>query len=259
MAKSKFEYVKHFEQDDYCLPNCWIVVRVDGRNFHRFSKEHDFSKPNDVSALGLMNKCAEKVMEEFKDIIISLGHSDEYSFVFRKETEEFQRRKSKLESTVVSCFTGSYVFYWKEFFEDKPLLYPPTFDSRTVVYPSNENVRDYLSWRQADCHINNLHNTCFWKLVLESGMSPKEAQTKLGAMVSSGKNELLFSQYNTNYNNLPEMFRKGTVLVREPVDKSNNSSKSYGKKNIISILHCDIIKDDFWNERPFLLNNKHKA
>lgn len=40
-----------------------------------------------------MNKCAEKVMEEFKDIIISLGHSDEYSFVFRKETEEFQRRK----------------------------------------------------------------------------------------------------------------------------------------------------------------------
>lgn len=36
MAKSKFEYVKHFEQDDYCLPNCWIVVRVDGRNFHRW-------------------------------------------------------------------------------------------------------------------------------------------------------------------------------------------------------------------------------
>lgn len=35
MAKSKFEYVRDFEADDTCLPNCWIVVRLDGRNFHR--------------------------------------------------------------------------------------------------------------------------------------------------------------------------------------------------------------------------------
>lgn len=62
---------------------------------------------------------------------------------------------------MVSCFTGSYVFYWKEFFDDKPLLYPPTFDSRIVVYPSNENVRDYLSWRQADCKLQfHYDGTC---------------------------------------------------------------------------------------------------
>lgn len=36
MAKSKFEYVRDFEADDTCLPNCWIVVRLDGRNFHRW-------------------------------------------------------------------------------------------------------------------------------------------------------------------------------------------------------------------------------
>lgn len=35
MAKSKFEYVRDFEADDTVLPNCWIVVRLDGRNFHR--------------------------------------------------------------------------------------------------------------------------------------------------------------------------------------------------------------------------------
>ena len=32
----------------------------------------------------------------------------------------------------------------------------PSFDARTVLYPNNEILRDYLSWRQADCHINNL-------------------------------------------------------------------------------------------------------
>jgi hypothetical protein len=30
MAKSKFEYVKKFEQDVTLLPNTWLVVRIDG-------------------------------------------------------------------------------------------------------------------------------------------------------------------------------------------------------------------------------------
>lgn len=31
------------------------------------------------------------------------------------------------------------------------MLYPPSFDGRVILYPSNRNLRDYLSWRQADC------------------------------------------------------------------------------------------------------------
>ena len=29
------------------------------------------------------------------------------------------------------------------------------FDGRAVLYPSESAVRDYLSWRQVDTHINN--------------------------------------------------------------------------------------------------------
>lgn len=47
MACSRFEYVKTFEQDDSILPNVWIVVRIDGKKFHKFSKTHNFEKPND--------------------------------------------------------------------------------------------------------------------------------------------------------------------------------------------------------------------
>ena len=35
MAKSKFEYVKQFETEDRLMPNCWAVVRIDGKAFHR--------------------------------------------------------------------------------------------------------------------------------------------------------------------------------------------------------------------------------
>lgn len=52
---------------------------------------------------------------------------------------------------VASQFASSYVFYWRDYFEDQPLLYPPGFDGRVVVYPNNQTLKDYLSWRQADC------------------------------------------------------------------------------------------------------------
>jgi len=35
MAKSKYEYVKQFEMEDKILPNCWLVVRLDGRGKKR--------------------------------------------------------------------------------------------------------------------------------------------------------------------------------------------------------------------------------
>lgn len=92
MAKSKYDYVREFELDDRCLPNCWIVVRIDGRNFSKFSEAHQFMKPNDRAALELMNRAASTVMEEFREIVIAYGQSDEYSFVFRKDTSVFKRR-----------------------------------------------------------------------------------------------------------------------------------------------------------------------
>lgn len=92
MAQSKFEYVKGFERDEHCLPNCYIVVRIDGRGFSKFADDHKFSKPNDLTALELMNQAAISVMNNFNEIVFAYGQSDEYSFIFRRETEQFKRR-----------------------------------------------------------------------------------------------------------------------------------------------------------------------
>jgi hypothetical protein len=35
LKEHRFEYVKSFEQPDVLLPNTWIVVRIDGRGFHK--------------------------------------------------------------------------------------------------------------------------------------------------------------------------------------------------------------------------------
>lgn len=32
----RYEYVRNFERDEILLPNTWIVVRIDGRGFHKY-------------------------------------------------------------------------------------------------------------------------------------------------------------------------------------------------------------------------------
>lgn len=254
MAKSKFEYVKEFERDDNCLPNCWIVVRIDGRNFSKFCDVHQFVKPNDVAALKLMNQAAITVMEDFKEIILGFGQSDEYSFIFRKDTQLYKRRASKLMSNVNSLFASAYVYHWPHFFRGKELLYPPSFDARVILYPTDKNLRDYLAWRQADVHINNLYNTCFWNLILKRNLTPTQAEEKLRGTLASHKNELLFQEFGINYNNEPLLFRKGTTLIRKLVPDSGGRLKS-----VVVPLEDDIIGDRFWKENPEVIGLKSLA
>ncbi|KAJ2553389.1 tRNA-histidine guanylyltransferase 1-like [Coemansia sp. RSA 1933] len=256
MAKSKYEYVRNFEIEDRLLPSTWLVARIDGQGFTKFTTQHGFAKPNDVRALHLMNRAAKVVMESMQEIVLAYGQSDEYSFVFAKDSKAHDRRASKLSTLLVSRFTSAYVFYWSEFFPDTPLKLLPAFDSRIVVYPSDRILRDYLCWRQVDCHINNMYNTCFWALVNKGEMSQKDAEKKLSGTLSKDKNELLFSEFGINYNNEPEIFKKGSVLIRDKqiVDAPGPGGKPAKRtKLFVNILHCDIIKDGFWAQHPEIL------
>lgn len=173
MAGSKYAYVKAFEQPDSLLPNTFLLCRVDGHAFHRFTSLHDFQKPNDERGLRLMDAAAKAVMEEFPDIVLAFGESDECSFLLRRSTSLYTRRESKILSSIVSLFTASYIFLWPTFFsssslppldpdndhEQRPnppksdstttfttLRYPPTFDARIVCYPTEKEVKDYFRW-----------------------------------------------------------------------------------------------------------------
>ncbi|KAB5584763.1 Thg1 C terminal domain-containing protein [Coniochaeta sp. 2T2.1] len=280
MANSKFEYVKQFEQPDILLPNTWIVVRIDGRGFTKFSNKYNFTKPNDRRALDVMNAAAKAVVTELPDITIAYGISDEYSFVFHKSSTLFERRASKIVTTIVSTFTAYYIYSWSTYFPDTPLAAPlPSFDGRAVLYPSLQNLRDYMSWRQADCHINNLYNTANWALIQKGGMDNKEAEKALAGTFAADKNEILFKRFGINYNNEPEIYKKGSVIFRdyelvepsthngaddvekaaEPVQQSKTQMENDKKKRMkarVVVEHLDIIKDDFWDRRPWLLSGK---
>ena len=167
-----------------------------------------------------MDHAAQDLMEEYPEIVLAFGESDEFrsvpyspsfwylflntttqtrSFLLRKSTSLYNRRQSKIVSTLTSLFTSSYVFHWSLYFPDTPLIYPPSFDGRIVLYPGTKEVKDYFAWRQADstfyscslrrtgletdssieAHINNLYNTTFWALVQQGGQTMTEAHSTL--------------------------------------------------------------------------------
>ena len=81
MAKSKYSYVREFEQPDGLLRSTFLVIRIDGKGFHAFSKAHDFVKPNDENALDLMNEAARRTMQGRElngECVLAFGESDEY-------------------------------------------------------------------------------------------------------------------------------------------------------------------------------------
>lgn len=133
MAKSKYAYVKQFEDEDSLLPHTWGVVRIDGRAFtrweqtslsvvwsalfppgrqllfrdcchvmvlfSRFSEVHGFQKPNDEPALQLMNESAKAVLEDMPDFVFAYGESDEYRYNLRPCSPS--QRVGKLEVVAV--------------------------------------------------------------------------------------------------------------------------------------------------------------
>ncbi|CAK5274889.1 unnamed protein product [Mycena citricolor] len=261
MAGSRFAHVRNFELPDPLLPGTYMVLRLDGHSFHRFSDEHGFTKPNDLRALELMDHAARDLMDQHADTVLAFGESDEMSvsFLLRKSASLYNRRQAKILSTLTSFFTSSYVFHWTTYFPDTPLKYPPSFDGRIVLYPSEAQIRDYFSWRQTDTHINNLYNTAFWALVQQGGETTTQAHATLKGTLSKQKHEILFSRFQINYNALDARFRKGSVLVREEIPSAEADTlgrvkpgKSKTRTRIVT-LHCDIIQDQFWNERPQLL------
>lgn len=219
MANSRFDYVKKFEQSRELLPSTFMVVRLDGRSFTKFCESIHLEKPNDIRGLNLMNLAAKAVVENFKDIVLAFGESDEFSFVFKKNAKLFNRREDKILSCVVSLFSSAFMYYFPQIFGQNAvdsLASIPSFDGRIVLYPSLKDLKSYLYWRQVDCHINNMYNTTFWALVKQGKLTQTEAHQRLKGTFSKDKHEIMFKEFGINYNDIEEIFKRGSILLRVP-------------------------------------------
>lgn len=100
-------------------------------------------------------------------------------------------------------------------------------------------------------HINNLYNTCFWNLVLKKGMTNAEAEKRLRGTITADKNVILFSEFGINYNTLPPIFRKGTILLTKQIKVDADR-----RRKVVVPVYDDLIKEKFCKEHDEVLERK---
>lgn len=188
------------------LPGAWIVVRVDGRSFSKFTAAR-FEKPFDPTLRGYMVGTAQALMEELHGLY-AYTESDEISLLLRPDWDLFDREVEKVVSISASVASATFSLACGERVH---------FDSRIWIGVDPAQVVDYFRWRMADAERSGLNSWCYWTL-RNDGLNVARATAALSGKSVAEKNELLF-QHGINYNNLPIWQRRGTGMYWEQHEK----------------------------------------
>jgi len=191
------------ESQDYCVPsNVWIVARLDGKGFSKFTKRMNYTKPFDDEFKNIMTSVSKHLMQNtgFK-FIYSYTESDEISLLFSFDENTFKRKLRKLTSTLAGYAASEFSLQTGE---------RCSFDCRISILPSIELVSDYFSWRQEDANRNALNGYCYWTL-RSHDITARTATSILDRMNNISKIELL-SDYGIDYNDVPKWQKRGIGL-----------------------------------------------
>lgn len=203
---------------DLCvLPSLFMVVRLDGRSFTKLTKEIcQFESPFDDRFRELMVATTQHLMSCGFDVIYGYTQSDEISLLLHRDISVFSRKLRKYESILAGEASAQFSLL---------LGRVAAFDARVCQLPTPNLVKDYFLWRQEDAHRNALNAHCYWAL-RKSGMGGGEAANQLKRLSVAEKNELLFSQFHLNFNDLPLWQKRGIGCYRETLTKQGVNAKT---------------------------------
>jgi tRNA(His) guanylyltransferase len=181
----------------YTLPHRMpVIIRVDGKAFHTFTKEmkrpfdEDFETSMDIVALALC--------KEIGGAELAYVQSDEVSVLvhpykrhasqawFGNEVQKMASVSAAIAASAITNETGRTC----------------AFDARVFVLPEAE-VANYFVWRQQDATRNSV------QMVARSLYSHAECHLKNQAAL----NDMMLAK-GVNWNNLPARHRRGRVVRR---------------------------------------------
>lgn len=161
--KDKCNYYR--DLTDYRLmPNCYIMVMIDGKNFSKLVK-NKFNKPFDDWFISTMDKTAVHLCKEVQNCVCAFVQSDEISLIIKDNTltsSPFDGRLCKLQSVIPSIATA---FFNKELIrrnliagmniDDITNMPDYCFDCKAWTVPSINDAMAWILYRQIDCIKNS--------------------------------------------------------------------------------------------------------
>ncbi len=197
---------KEFEWWDLHIPlNQAIIVRLDGKAFHKFTR--DFEKPFDTKLGKLMQQTTEHLMSELP-AVIGYTQSDEITLVFLPYDDFFARRLQKICSVSSSIATAFFNRFISKLWPEKAKTFA-YFDSRVFGLPVHK-LYNYFQWREDDAYKNAVTNAA--RTLLPRDLIFKKNRTTL---------KKILKEYNVDFDTFyPAEYRYGTAIIKTRVAKT---------------------------------------
>jgi tRNA(His) 5'-end guanylyltransferase len=180
-----------------------LFIRLDGRTFHRFAESWGLERPFDERFANAMARVGELLIAE-SGLSPDLAYtfSDEINLYFSRLP--FNGRVEKLDSVTASYVASALTIGM----DSREAI---SFDAR-IIHVTTEVAPEYLIHRQGEAWRNHMNAYC-QHLLVNGGMSRKEAAAFLKGMPSRGMHEVAFSR-GVNLADTPAWQRRG-ILVRK--------------------------------------------
>ena len=200
--------------------NSKLIIRLDGRSFHKLADDLNLIKPYDDHFYNVMANVCVDLFKEFSPLFI-YTFSDEISLLLNNIP--FDGRIEKINSVMASFTSSSFVLNY-----DVDFKKPPAFDSR-IIPITDGDILDYFKWRQDESWRNcvNSHGISYMK----SKFSNAEANSKIKGMKLNDIHEFLF-QNGINLNDVETYKKRGIAVYRK--HKKVEGFNKYKNKNQIS-------------------------
>lgn len=182
-----------------------LIVRLDGKAFHTFTKRAKVKKPFSKSMHNAMCQATIALCSNIQNIRFGYTQSDEISLlIYPKKTTSHPwlgNRLQKIVSITAGIATAHFNLWAREWSESS---LTPHFDSRAFVLPIHE-VKNYFWWRQSDAIRNSV------SMLAQSKFSHQELHGKdCETMI-----EMLRQEYSLNWDDLELWCKQGSLITKD--------------------------------------------
>lgn len=198
----------------FLLRRSYVVIRVDGRAFHTFTR--NCNRPFDDDLIADMNAAAIALCEKISGAQFAYVQSDEISVLvtdFQSNQTEawFDNSQSKMESVSASIATAAFnksrmtrlaarsgpqILATEDWAE---------FDSRAFLVPDVNEVANVFIWRQQDAARNSI------QMIAQTHFEHREVEGK----TTNQLQEKLWQEQGINWNDYDALLKRGRFVEKQ--------------------------------------------
>jgi len=190
------------------IPGLPVIVRLDGRAFHTFTR--GLVKPFDYAFMALMEEVTKALVQE-TNAVIGYTQSDEISLVLWNSDPKvhpyFGGRIQKTVSVLASKATAEFNAHLSRQIPEK-VGEMPLFDARAFVVPTLEEAANCLLWREQDATKNSI------SAAAQAHFPHKD----LHGLHSNQLQERLWAEAGVNWNTYPTSAKRGSYWAKRTVE-----------------------------------------